>query len=107
MKITGDGSGTGNGVVKTQSGLSPALNCTITAGTAPAAGCQAKYPPYTSFVFTATPAPGYAFTGWGGVCSGTGTCEHSHHSGGDGHRQLYRRRRSASPSRALGTEAEP
>ena len=71
MKITGDGSGTGNGVVRAQSGLSPVLNCTITAGTAPSAGCQAEFAPYTSFVFTATPAPGYTFTGWGGVCSGT------------------------------------
>jgi hypothetical protein len=77
MKITGDGSGIGNGVVKTQAGLSPALNCTITAGTAPTAGCQAKYDAYTSLVLTATPAPGYSFAGWGGACTGTGTCTHS------------------------------
>ena len=77
MKVTGDGSGVGNGVVKTQSGLSPALNCTITAGTAPAAGCQAKYPANTTLVLTAVPAAGYTFAGWGGECSGTGTCTHS------------------------------
>ena len=77
MKVTGDGSGIGNGVVKTQTGLTPALNCTITSGTAPTAGCQAKYDAYTTLVLTATPAPGYSFAGWGGACTGTGTCTHS------------------------------
>ncbi len=77
VKVTGDGSGTGNGVVKTQSGLTPVLNCTITGGTAPTAGCAAKYAAYTTLVLTATPGSGYSFTGWSGACTGSGTCEYS------------------------------
>ncbi|MDB4957835.1 MAG: Flagellar hook-length control protein FliK [Myxococcales bacterium] len=36
-------------------------------------GCQG-FAPTTSVAVTATPATGYHFTGWGGACSGTGTC---------------------------------
>ena len=44
LKIAGGGSGTGSGRVRSQTGLSPAINCTITSGTAAATGCSASYP---------------------------------------------------------------
>ncbi|MBN1617930.1 right-handed parallel beta-helix repeat-containing protein [Candidatus Dojkabacteria bacterium] len=36
--------------------------------------CSEYFADGTSVVLTATPAVGSTFTGWGGVCSGTGTC---------------------------------
>ncbi len=75
VKVAGGGSGTGSGRVRSQSGLSPVIDCTITNGTAAATGCQAKYPANTPLVLTAQPADGQAFVGWGETCTGTGTCE--------------------------------
>jgi hypothetical protein len=70
------GVGTGNGRVRSQAGLSPAINCVITGGTPAATGCSARYPAYTELVLTATPAAGHSFT-WGPPCNGTGTCEYT------------------------------
>ena len=70
------GAGTGSGRVRSQSGLTPAINCLITKGTPAATGCTAKYPAYTALVLTATPAAGNSFT-WGPPCSGTGTCRYT------------------------------
>jgi hypothetical protein len=75
IRISGGTSGAGNGTVKSQSGLTPAINCVITNGVAAAAGCSATYPAYTMLTLTATPATGNSFTGWGTPCSGTGTCQ--------------------------------
>jgi hypothetical protein len=75
VKVAGGGSGTGSGTVRSQSGLSPAINCTITNGTAGATGCQVKYPANTPLVLTAEPAQGQSFIGWGETCTGTGTCD--------------------------------
>ena len=75
IRIVG-GPGTGSGRVKSQTGLSPALNCVITNGTPATTGCSARYPAYTRLVLTATPTAGNSFT-WGPPCSGTGSCEHT------------------------------
>ena len=76
IKISG-GTGAGSGTVRTQSGLTPAINCVITSGAAAATGCSATYPANTALTLTATPAAGSSFTGWGTPCSGTGTCKHT------------------------------
>ena len=75
--ISGGSSGAGSGTVKTQAGLTPAINCTITNGTAAATGCSGVYAAYTAITLTATPAAGFVFTGWGTPCSGTGTCQYA------------------------------
>jgi phospholipase C len=36
--------------------------------------CSASFAPNTKVTLTATPAATYAFTGWSGACTGTGTC---------------------------------
>jgi Domain of unknown function (DUF1929)/Divergent InlB B-repeat domain len=71
------GTGTGNGRVTSQAGLTPAIDCAITNGTPAATGCSAKYPGSTALTLTATPAAGFAFSGWGAPCSGSGSCTHS------------------------------
>ena len=68
------GSGTGSGTVASQAGLSPAINCTVTSGTASSSGCSASYPQGTAVILTATAASENTFTGWSGGCSGSSTC---------------------------------
>lgn len=70
--LTVNGGGAGTGSVTSQA-VSPAIACTITAGTG-SGTCVAAYQDGTSVVLTAVPAGGSAFTGWSGACTGTGTC---------------------------------
>ena len=76
VKVSGGGTGVGNGTVRSQAGLVPAISCVITNGVPAATGCSGKYPAYTEVVLTATPAAGHIFSGWGAPCSGTGTCRY-------------------------------
>jgi len=66
------GTGTGSGIVKTPTGFSPAINCTITSGTR-SGTCSASYTSNTSVSLASTATTG-SFDGWGGACSGTGSC---------------------------------
>jgi hypothetical protein len=63
------GAGTGNGTVRSQTGLTPAINCTITAGT-PSGTCTATYPSGTGVTLSAIAASGHSFEGWSGACTG-------------------------------------
>lgn len=76
VKIGSGVSGSGRGTVRSQTGLSPVINCVITDGVPASTGCSAKYPANTEVVLTATPANGYGFGGWGGTCGGEGTCHY-------------------------------
>ena len=59
VSFPGNGSGTVNS--------NPAgINCT--------SSCDARFTPGTMVLLTASPAAGTSFAGWGGACSGTGSC---------------------------------
>jgi Domain of unknown function (DUF1929)/Divergent InlB B-repeat domain/Kelch motif len=68
------GSGTGGGTVSTPVGFSPAISCTISAGSAVSGSCNATYTSGTQVPLSVTPTSGHTFTGWSGACSGTGGC---------------------------------
>jgi hypothetical protein len=68
------GSGSGSGTLTSQAGLTPAINCSITSGTATSGACSGTYSGGTSVVLTAAVASGHRFDGWSGNCGGTGTC---------------------------------
>ena len=64
------GTGTGNGTVTSQAGLNPAINCTITSGTASSSGCIASYPQGTAVTLSVAVQSGHTFNGWSGSCTG-------------------------------------
>lgn len=64
FRLTVTKTGTGSGTVKSDDGK---INC----GTQ----CTAEYDLNTPVTLRAEAAPGSAFDGWGGACSGRGTCE--------------------------------
>ena len=59
LSVTATGNGT---VTSSPSGISCGATCT------------AEYPGGSQVTLSATPAPGWTFGGWGGACSGTGSC---------------------------------
>jgi hypothetical protein len=77
IKISGGTTGMGSGRVRSQSGLTPTINCVITNGSPAATGCSATYPANTPLVLTATPAAGHSFSHWGSPCIGSNTCQYS------------------------------
>jgi hypothetical protein len=77
IKIVSGTVGVGSGTVKTQAGLTPAINCVITNGVPASIGCSARYPAYTALTLTATPTDGFGFSAWGAPCSGTGPCQYT------------------------------
>jgi|GEM_PF-370711 len=61
LTVTGPASGTG-----TVTSAPAGINCPST--------CSATFAQSTAVALTETPAVGYTFAGWGGACSGVGTC---------------------------------
>jgi hypothetical protein len=62
VSVTGSGSGTVTSSVSD-------IDCTGTSGT-----CEARYSGDAMVTLSATPGNGDIFAGWGGACSGTGSC---------------------------------
>jgi hypothetical protein len=77
ITISSGTAGVGSGKVTSQAGLTPAINCVITKGTAATSGCSAKYPANTALVLTATAASGFAFAGWGSPSCASNPCRYS------------------------------
>jgi hypothetical protein len=70
--VTVTGAGTGSGVVTSQAGLTPAINCLISRGVA-SGTCSQAYVYGTTVTLTVSPAASL-FSGWSGSCAGTGEC---------------------------------
>jgi hypothetical protein len=75
IKISSSAPGGGSGRVKSQTGLTPAIDCAIANGTPATTGCSATYPANTILTLTATPAAGFVFDGWREPLCGTGNCQ--------------------------------
>ncbi len=68
------GGGDGGGSIASQTGLAPAIACSLNGGATPAGTCSASYAGGTAVTLTVTPAAGHTFTGWSGDCGGSGPC---------------------------------
>jgi hypothetical protein len=71
FSLTVKGAGSGSGGVNSQTGLTPAINCTIAGGQAAQTGCKADYAGGTVVILTAVPGPENLFVGWVGSCAQT------------------------------------
>jgi Tol biopolymer transport system component/subtilisin-like proprotein convertase family protein len=71
--LTITGSGAGSGVITSQAGLSPAINCRISNGAATGV-CSRTYPLNTSITLSVVAGSASVFDGWSGACSGVGAC---------------------------------
>ncbi|MDY0013038.1 MAG: InlB B-repeat-containing protein [Rhodocyclaceae bacterium] len=65
LTLTKSGSTAGGSVVSNPTGISCDTSCATTSG---------SFASGTAVTLTPTPAPGYTFDGWGGACTGTGSC---------------------------------
>ena len=71
--LTVTGEGTGSGRVVTDAGISPAIDCSLTANAEPTGVCSGRYTEGASIGITAAPATGSTFAGWGGDASSCAT----------------------------------
>lgn len=72
---TSDGTTTGpTTYTLTVSRSGPGLVSSTPAGITCGKDCSQAYSAGTTVTLTATPKPGWTFVGWGGACSGTGSC---------------------------------
>jgi uncharacterized repeat protein (TIGR02543 family) len=74
FRLNVSGGGTGGGMVSSQPGLTPNIACTVNGGGTATGTCSGSYVSGTGVILTAAAASGHTFDGWGGDCSGTGTC---------------------------------
>jgi hypothetical protein len=71
LTVNGGGNGTGT-VTSNPAGI----NCTIFNGAAQSGGCAGSFATGAVVTLTATPSGGgHSFSGWSGICSGTGACQ--------------------------------
>ena len=68
LVVAGAGDGSGS-VVSSPSGISCTISTGVTSGS-----CSAQFDPNTTVTLTAAPAGSDRFGGWGGSCSGQGSC---------------------------------
>ena len=74
--LTVTGYGTGSAFVRTDTGVTPAIDCTLTGGGAPSGTCSRSYSAGTAVAMRVTRFPGSGVIGWSGDASSCGT-EHS------------------------------
>ncbi|MBA3318170.1 MAG: DUF1929 domain-containing protein [Gemmatimonadales bacterium] len=74
FQLNVSGGGNGAGTVTSQAALTPNIECTISGGSPVSGSCSRGYTSGTSVILTAAANSGHTFNGWGGDCTGTGTC---------------------------------